>query len=183
MNAPLSLGAEALPSELHELLNSPDGPAFEQALDVLVREREQKLFRALGLLARDLHDAVRRLGGELVQEGYPDSVDDARKHLRGRAGDERAGSPSHARFRRAHAPGGRVAGAQRRRSAGTSTRRPVRSGRRAGAPGQRLRRQLHRRPGRHGDGAVLAGPVRPARSRKWSASSARSNRRCWNWCA
>ncbi len=81
MSAQLSLSAEALPNELHELLNSPDGPAFEQALDSIVREREQKLFRALGVLARDLHDAVRRLGGELVQEGYPDSVTDARKHL------------------------------------------------------------------------------------------------------
>ncbi|MGA0586342.1 protein phosphatase CheZ [Dyella sp. KRB-257] len=81
MSAQLTLGADALPNELHELLNSPDGPAFEQALDSIVRQREQKLFRALGLLARDLHDAVRRLGGELVQEGYPDSVTDARKHL------------------------------------------------------------------------------------------------------
>ena len=81
MSAQLTLTPDALPNELHELLNSPDGPAFEQALDSIVREREQKLFRALGVLARDLHDAVRRLGGELVQEGYPDSVTDARKHL------------------------------------------------------------------------------------------------------
>ena len=81
MSAQLSLGGDALPNELHELLNSPDGPAFEQALDSIVRQREQKLFRALGVLARDLHDAVRRLGGELVQEGYPDSVTDARQHL------------------------------------------------------------------------------------------------------
>lgn len=81
MSAQLSLTADALPNELHELLNSPDGPAFELALDSIVRQREQKLFRALGLLARDLHDAVRRLGGELVQDGYPDSVTDARKHL------------------------------------------------------------------------------------------------------
>lgn len=81
MSAQLTLTPDALPNELHELLNSPDGPAFEQALDSIVRQREQKLFRALGLLARDLHDAVRRLGGELVQDGYPDSVTDARKHL------------------------------------------------------------------------------------------------------
>lgn len=81
MTAPLSLSMDSLPSELHELLNSSDRPAFEQALDVMVREREQKLFRSLGLLARDLHDAVRRLGGDLVHEGYPDSVNDARKHL------------------------------------------------------------------------------------------------------
>ncbi|HEX5304750.1 MAG TPA: protein phosphatase CheZ [Dyella sp.] len=81
MSVELSLNADALPNELHELLNSAEGPAFEHALDSMVRQREQKLFRALGVLARDLHDAVRRLGGELVQEGYPDSVTDARKHL------------------------------------------------------------------------------------------------------
>jgi chemotaxis protein CheZ len=72
---------EALPIELRDLLNSPDGPAFEQALDVMVRQREQRLFRALGQLARDLHDAVRRLGGELAQEGVPGTVADARQHL------------------------------------------------------------------------------------------------------
>ena len=82
MNAALSpLSGEALPNELHDLLNSPDGPAFEHALDSLVRQREQKLFRALGVLARDLHDAVRRLGGELTQEGVPGIVADARQHL------------------------------------------------------------------------------------------------------
>jgi chemotaxis protein CheZ len=80
MNAQLMAG-EAMPQELHDLLNSTDGVAFEQALDVLVRQREQRLFRALGLLARDLHDAVRRLGGDLAQEGVPGSVADARKHL------------------------------------------------------------------------------------------------------
>lgn len=87
MNAPSTLAPsslaidETLPSELRELLNSPDGPAFEQALDVMVRQREQHLFRALGQLARDLHDAVRRLGGELAQEGVPGIVADARQHL------------------------------------------------------------------------------------------------------
>jgi chemotaxis protein CheZ len=72
---------ETLPPEVRELLNSEDGAAFEQALDTMLRQREQHLFRALGLLARDLHGAVRRLGGELAQEGVPDSVADARKHL------------------------------------------------------------------------------------------------------
>lgn len=72
---------EMLPAELRELLNSPDGPAFEKALDAMVRQREQHLFRALGQLARDLHDAVRRLGGELAQDGMPDMVADARQHL------------------------------------------------------------------------------------------------------
>ena len=82
MNAQVSLMAgETLPPELHNLLNSADGAAFEQALDVLVREREQRVFRALGLLARDLHDAVRRLGGDLAHEGVPGSVADARQHL------------------------------------------------------------------------------------------------------
>ncbi len=82
MNAQVSLiSGESMPQELHDLLNSTDGAAFEQALDVLVRQREQRMFRALGLLARDLHDAVRRLGGDLAQEGVPGSVADARQHL------------------------------------------------------------------------------------------------------
>ena len=72
---------EALPVELRDLLNSPDGTTFEQALDVMVRQREQRLFRALGQLARDLHDAVRRVGGELAHEGVPGTVADARQHL------------------------------------------------------------------------------------------------------
>ncbi|WP_426662792.1 protein phosphatase CheZ [Rhodanobacter aciditrophus] len=82
MNAVLPLAVdESLPPELRELLNSPEGPAFEQALDAMVRQREQHLFRALGQLARELHDAVRRLGGELAQEGVPGIVADARQHL------------------------------------------------------------------------------------------------------
>jgi chemotaxis protein CheZ len=80
LSSPLAID-ETLPPELRDLLNSPDGPAFEQALDVMVRQREQRLFRALGQLARDLHDAVRRLGGELTQEGVPGIVADARQHL------------------------------------------------------------------------------------------------------
>jgi len=82
MNAQVSpMASETLPQELHDLLNSADGAAFEQALDALVRQREQRVFRSLGLLARDLHDAVRRLGGDLAQEGVPGSVADARQHL------------------------------------------------------------------------------------------------------
>lgn len=80
VTSPLAID-EMLPPELRDLLNSPEGPAFEQALDVMVRQREQRLFRALGQLARDLHDAVRRLGGELAQEGVPGIVADARQHL------------------------------------------------------------------------------------------------------
>jgi chemotaxis protein CheZ len=79
LSSPLAID-ETLPPELRDLLNSPDGPAFEQALDVMVRQREQRLFRALGQLARDLHDAVRRLGGELAQDGVP-AIADARQHL------------------------------------------------------------------------------------------------------
>jgi chemotaxis protein CheZ len=70
-----------MPEEVLALLNSEDGAAFEQALDTMVRQREQHLFRALGLLARDLHGAVRRLGGELAFEGVPGTMADARKHL------------------------------------------------------------------------------------------------------
>ena len=82
MNAVLPLAVDdSLPPELRDLLNSPEGPAFEQALDAMVRQREQHLFRALGQLARELHDAVRRLGGELAQEGVPGIVADARQHL------------------------------------------------------------------------------------------------------
>ena len=82
MSAVLSTFDEAaLPAELHDLLNSADGAAFEQALDALVRQREQHLFRALGLLARDLHGAVSRLGNDLAQEGVPGRVADVRKHL------------------------------------------------------------------------------------------------------
>jgi len=82
MNAEFPLAIdEDLPPQLRALLNSADGPAFEQALDVIVRQREQHLFRALGQLARDLHDAVRRLGGELAHDGVTASVADARRHL------------------------------------------------------------------------------------------------------
>lgn len=81
MSAQLPSLETGLPSELRDLLDSTDGAAFEQALDALVRQREQHLFRALGLLARDLHGAVRRLGSDLAHEGVPGSVADARKHL------------------------------------------------------------------------------------------------------
>ncbi len=47
----------------------------------MVRQREQHLFRALGVLARDLHGAVSRLGSDLANEGVPDSMTDARNYL------------------------------------------------------------------------------------------------------
>jgi len=77
----LLLSGDSLPAELQQLLNSADRADFELALDALARQREQHLFRALGVLARDLHEAVRRLGNDLAVEGVPDSVADARKNL------------------------------------------------------------------------------------------------------
>jgi len=82
MNASMTVALdEGLPPEVIDLLNSKDGTAFEQALDVMVRQREQHLFRALGVLARDLHGAVCRLGSDLANEGVPDSMVDARNYL------------------------------------------------------------------------------------------------------
>ncbi len=82
MNAELPLAIDNnLPPQLRDLLESADGPAFEKALDVIVRQRELKLFRALGQLARDLHDAVRHLGGELAHDGVTAVVADARQDL------------------------------------------------------------------------------------------------------
>jgi chemotaxis protein CheZ len=82
MNAMMStMTHDTLPPEVVELLNSTDGAAFEQALDSMVRQREQHLFRALGVLARDLHGAVSRLGSDLANEGVPESMTDARNYL------------------------------------------------------------------------------------------------------
>jgi chemotaxis protein CheZ len=82
MNATTSaVVGENLPPEVVALLNSTDGAAFEQALDVMVRQREQHMFRALGVLARDLHGAVCRLGSDLANEGLPDSMTNARNYL------------------------------------------------------------------------------------------------------
>ena len=81
MNAPALAMDENLPTELRALLNSPGGAEFEQALDAIVRQREQHTFRALGQLARDLHDAVRRLGTDLAQDGLPGQAADARQYL------------------------------------------------------------------------------------------------------
>jgi len=81
MNAKTPMVNGALPAEVLALLNSEDGAAFEHALDAMVRQREQHLFRALGVLARDLHGAVCRLGSDLANEGVPDSMVDARNYL------------------------------------------------------------------------------------------------------
>ena len=82
MNAPTTFDTAALPPQLHDLLSSTDAAAFEQALDALVRQREQHTFRALGHLARDLHEAIRRLGGDLVvPAGQTSTITNARVHL------------------------------------------------------------------------------------------------------
>ncbi|GLQ86756.1 protein phosphatase CheZ [Dyella flagellata] len=81
MNAMTAPVNDSLPPEVLDLLNSKDGTAFEQALDTMVRQREQHLFRALGVLARDLHGAVSRLGSDLANGGMPDSMVDARNYL------------------------------------------------------------------------------------------------------
>jgi chemotaxis protein CheZ len=81
MNAMTVPVNDSLPPEVLDLLNSKDGTAFEQALDAMVRQREQHLFRALGVLARDLHGAVSRLGSDLANGGMPDSMVHARNHL------------------------------------------------------------------------------------------------------
>jgi chemotaxis protein CheZ len=81
MNTMLSPGQEVVP-ELRELLEADDGVAFEKALDALIRSREQHLFLALGHLARDLHESVRRLASDISTDGVPGNMSDARKHLR-----------------------------------------------------------------------------------------------------
>lgn len=72
---------DGLPQQLRDLLDSADGPAFEQALDAIVQQRERHLFRLLGRLARDLHDALRRLGAELACDDVAHVAADARQHL------------------------------------------------------------------------------------------------------
>ncbi|TCV94171.1 chemotaxis phosphatase CheZ [Luteibacter rhizovicinus] len=81
MNISLNADHEVVP-ELRELLDADDRAAFEKALDRLLRSREQHLFHALGCLARDLHDSVRRLAADVSSDGVPGSMGDARKHLR-----------------------------------------------------------------------------------------------------
>lgn len=81
MNTMLSDGQDVVP-ELRELLDADDNVAFEQALDRLLRSREQHLFQALGRLARDLHESARRLASDISTDGVPGNMADARKHLR-----------------------------------------------------------------------------------------------------
>lgn len=81
MNTMISPLGHDVPPALRELLDSGDRADFEQALDTLLRSREQHLFRAMGCLARDLHDAVRRLSSDISSDGEPGTMGDARKHL------------------------------------------------------------------------------------------------------
>jgi chemotaxis protein CheZ len=81
MNTMISAGQDVAP-ELRELLDADDSAAFEQALDRLIRSREQHLFLALGHLARDLHESARRLASDISSDGVPGTMSDARKHLR-----------------------------------------------------------------------------------------------------
>lgn len=60
--------AGQLPPELRALLESNDRAAFESALEALLRSREQHLFRALGQVARDLHESVKRLAQDVSGE-------------------------------------------------------------------------------------------------------------------
>ncbi|KAG9597324.1 hypothetical protein KCV01_g9152, partial [Aureobasidium melanogenum] len=72
----------AVAPELRELLDADDSAAFDQALDRLIRSREQHIFLALGHLARDLHESARRLAADISHDGNPGNMSDARKHLR-----------------------------------------------------------------------------------------------------
>jgi chemotaxis protein CheZ len=81
MNTTISTGQSVAP-ELRDLLEADDSVAFEQALDQLIRSREQHLFLALGHLARDLHESARRLAADISTDGVPGNMSDARKHLR-----------------------------------------------------------------------------------------------------
>ncbi|QWT20591.1 protein phosphatase CheZ [Bacillus sp. NP157] len=81
MNMTITAGHEVAP-ELRELFDADDSTAFEQALDRLIRSREQHLFMALGHLARDLHESARRLAVDISSDGIPGNMGDARKHLR-----------------------------------------------------------------------------------------------------
>lgn len=72
----------ALPVELTALLRADDQASFDAALDELLRHREQSIFRALGTLARDLHDAIKRLAQDLPTEaGSTSGLDNARHRL------------------------------------------------------------------------------------------------------
>ena len=81
MNTMISPGHDVAP-ELRELLDANDPASVEEALDRLLRSREQHLFMALGHLARDLHESARRLAADISHDGVPGNMSDARKHLR-----------------------------------------------------------------------------------------------------
>jgi chemotaxis protein CheZ len=81
MNSTISIADDELAPALRELLDHGDRASFEQSLDTLIKNREQHLFRSLGVLARDLHDSVRRLAADISTDGVPGNMSDARRHL------------------------------------------------------------------------------------------------------
>lgn len=71
-----------LPEELRSLFAVGDDGAFDQALEAVLRTREHALFRALGRLARELHDGVQRLAGDVESNGLASrGVGAVRTHL------------------------------------------------------------------------------------------------------
>lgn len=70
-----------LPDELRQLLANDDQSAFEHALDALLRGREQALFKALGHLARDLNESVKRLAAEVAGPHAATGASDVRTRL------------------------------------------------------------------------------------------------------
>lgn len=79
-----SVGAEgaALPEPIRTLLASRTPGDLSEAVEALVRRREQRLFLALGRLARDLHESASGLAHAIASgEGETRDVPDARKHL------------------------------------------------------------------------------------------------------
>lgn len=70
----------SLAPELSALLATHDADAFESALDTLFAQRQQKLFHALGHLARDLHESIEGLAR--AASDAPAGAPDARRSLR-----------------------------------------------------------------------------------------------------
>ncbi len=80
--SPSPAGFRPLPVELSALLRADDQVSFDAALDELLRHREQSIFRALGTLARDLHDAIKRLAQDIpTAAGETASLESARHRL------------------------------------------------------------------------------------------------------
>ncbi len=70
-----------LPGELAALLAASDEAGFERALAELIRAREGALFRALGQVARQMHEAIKRLAREVPVDTSAGGMPDARRQL------------------------------------------------------------------------------------------------------